>query len=110
MVCPNHWTSNVTRWRRAAAAGQNVSQPSPGPAAPGRRPTRPPAPCCLAPGDVIAFQNDPARPGVYSHIAIYLGGGQILAAPHTGDLVKIQPVTIPYWTGATTPSSPPDRN
>jgi len=55
----------------------------------------------LAPGDVIAFQNDPARPGTYSHIAIYLGGGQIIAAPHTGDVVKIQPVTIPYWTSTT---------
>ncbi len=52
----------------------------------------------LAPGDVIAFQNDPARSGIYSHIAIYLGGGQIIAAPHTGDRVKTQPVTIPYWT------------
>ena len=49
----------------------------------------------LRPGDVIAFQNDPARPGVYSHIAIYLGGGQIIAAPHSGDQVKTQPVTIP---------------
>jgi len=52
----------------------------------------------LAAGDVIAFQNDPAQPGVYSHIAIYVGGGQIVAAPHSGDHVKIQPVTIPYWT------------
>ena len=49
-------------------------------------------------GDLIAFQNDPSRPGVYSHIAIYIGGGQIIAAPHTGDHVKDQPVDIPYWT------------
>ena len=55
----------------------------------------------LAPGDVIAFQNDPTRPGTYSHIAIYLGGGQIIAAPHTGDVIKIQPVAIPYWTSTT---------
>jgi len=50
---------------------------------------------------VIAFQNDPTRPGTYSHIAVYLGGGQIIAAPHTGNVVKIQPVTIPYWTSTT---------
>jgi len=55
----------------------------------------------LAPGDVIAFQNDPTQPGTYSHIAIYLGAGQIIAAPHTGNVVKIQPVTIPYWTSTT---------
>ena len=52
----------------------------------------------LAPGDAIAFQNDPSRPGIYTHIAVYVGGGQIVAAPHTGDYVKIQPVTTAYWT------------
>lgn len=55
----------------------------------------------LQAGDVITFRNDPARPGVYSHIAIYLGDGQIIAAPHTGDRVTTQPVTIPYWTNTT---------
>ena len=39
------------------------------------------------PGDLIAF----GRP-VVDHIAIYLGDGQIMQAPHTGDVVRITPI------------------
>jgi soluble lytic murein transglycosylase-like protein len=38
------------------------------------------------PGDLLAF-NSPV-----DHIAIYLGGGKMIAAPQTGDVVKIQDV------------------
>lgn len=53
----------------------------------------------LAPGDAIAFQNDPSRPGYYAHIGIYVGNGTMIAAPHTGARVKEESVTSPYWTG-----------
>lgn len=36
------------------------------------------------PGDLLVFGNH--------HIGIYVGGGKMLAAPKTGDVVKIQPV------------------
>ncbi len=39
----------------------------------------------LQPGDLVAAANG-------SHIAIYLGNGKMLEAPHTGDVVKIAPV------------------
>lgn len=38
------------------------------------------------PGDLV-FWGDPAH-----HVGIYLGGGQVLDAPHTGDKVKIRNV------------------
>jgi len=38
------------------------------------------------PGDLV-FYNIPA-----SHVGLYIGGGMMLAAPHSGDVVKIQKV------------------
>jgi hypothetical protein len=42
-------------------------------------------------GDLLIFANDPTNPGYISHIAMYVGGGKMLEAPHTGDVVKISP-------------------
>jgi len=44
----------------------------------------------LQPGDVVFFQNT-VWAGL-SHAAIYIGGGRIIAAPHTGTNVQIQSV------------------
>ena len=38
----------------------------------------------LQPGDLVFF-GSPAY-----HVAIYIGGGRVIAAPHTGDVVKIE--------------------
>lgn len=40
-------------------------------------------------GDLLIWANDPTAPNYIDHIAIYLGNGQMLVAPHTGDYVKI---------------------
>ena len=40
----------------------------------------------LQPGDLVF----PANPG--DHVAMYVGGGQIIEAPHTGDVVHIVPM------------------
>jgi cell wall-associated NlpC family hydrolase len=40
----------------------------------------------LQPGDLVF----PANPG--DHVAMYIGGGQIIEAPHTGDVVHIVPM------------------
>ncbi|HEX8095937.1 transglycosylase SLT domain-containing protein [Jatrophihabitans sp.] len=59
------------------------------------------------PGDILAF-GEPAH-----HVAIYLGGNRMIAAPEPGDKVKIQSVyetpasirrVIPSATGVTGPS------
>jgi cell wall-associated NlpC family hydrolase len=44
------------------------------------------------PGDLLFWRNDPTNPGYISHVAIYWGGGKMLVAPHTGDVVKFSTV------------------
>lgn len=48
----------------------------------------------LQPGDDIAFQ---LSPGDYDHIGIYVGNGDMVAAPQTGDTVDIENLNTPYW-------------
>lgn len=43
-------------------------------------------------GDLVFWAYDPSDPGTIHHVAIYIGDGDIVAAPHTGDVVKIEPL------------------
>ncbi len=51
----------------------------------------------LEPGDLVFFDN-------LGHNGIYVGGGQFIHAPHTGDVVKISSLSdawyASHWTGA----------
>jgi cell wall-associated NlpC family hydrolase len=50
-------------------------------------------PADIRPGDVIAIQEDPVNhPGDFDHIVIYIGGGEVIQAPHTGANVDIVPL------------------
>jgi peptidoglycan DL-endopeptidase CwlO len=60
----------------------------------------------LQPGDLLFWATDLSNPSTIHHVAIYLGDGMMLAAPHTGDVVKIQPVYLQGYIGATRPYSP----
>ena len=40
----------------------------------------------LVPGDLVAY-GSPVH-----HIGIYIGGGQYVHAPHTGDVVKVSSI------------------
>jgi cell wall-associated NlpC family hydrolase len=40
----------------------------------------------LQPGDLVFFDG-------LNHVGIYIGGGEMVHAPHTGDVVKISPLT-----------------
>lgn len=51
----------------------------------------------LQPGDVIAFQL--GAPGNYDHIGIYVGNGEMIDAPRTGQTVAMQNLNTPYWLG-----------
>jgi cell wall-associated NlpC family hydrolase len=58
----------------------------------------------LAPGDLLFWANNPADPASIHHVAIYLGGDQMLDAPHTGADVSIRPVFLNGYIGAVRPT------
>ena len=47
----------------------------------------------LKPGDLVFF-GDPAH-----HVGIYVGNGNMINAPHTGDVVKVQPLNSDFSYG-----------
>jgi cell wall-associated NlpC family hydrolase len=51
----------------------------------------------LAPGDLVFFGSP------IHHVGMYLGGGVMIQAPHTGDVVKISPVYRGDYAGAARP-------
>ncbi|MGY2002199.1 transglycosylase SLT domain-containing protein [Blastococcus sp. SYSU DS1024] len=61
------------------------------------------------PGDLVFFDNSSSRAGI-DHVGIYLGNGQMIAAPQAGETVKVQAVgnptvirrVLPEPAGATT--------
>jgi cell wall-associated NlpC family hydrolase len=59
----------------------------------------------LLPGDLLFWATNPGNPASIHHVAMYLGGGMMIAAPHTGDVVKIEPVYMDGFFGATRPWS-----
>lgn len=44
------------------------------------------------PGDLVFWADNPAAPGYVGHVGIYLGGGMMIHAPHSGTVVQVQPV------------------
>jgi len=54
----------------------------------------------LEPGDLLFWATDLSNPATIHHVAIYLGGGMMLAAPHTGTVVQVQPVYLDGYIGA----------
>ncbi|MCP2336743.1 C40 family peptidase [Actinomadura rupiterrae] len=52
------------------------------------------------PGDLLIWANDPTAPGYISHIALYIGDGKMIVAPHTGTNVQIQSVYFRNFKGA----------
>lgn len=55
----------------------------------------------LRPGDVLFYRTDPTAPGYISHVAIYLGHGEMVQAPEPGMKVDIVPADFgPEYAGA----------
>jgi cell wall-associated NlpC family hydrolase len=61
----------------------------------------------LAPGDLVFFAGAGGTTSSPGHVGIYLGSGQMLDAPHTGSVVRIEPVWTTGYAGATRPSAGP---
>jgi cell wall-associated NlpC family hydrolase len=57
----------------------------------------------LEPGDLLFWAYDMNNPASIHHVTIYIGGGLMIAAPHTGTDVQIEPVYFDGLYGATRP-------
>jgi cell wall-associated NlpC family hydrolase len=62
-----------------------------------------PALADLEPGDLLFWALNTSDPATIHHVAMYIGGGMMIAAPHTGENVQIQPVYMTGFIGATRP-------
>jgi cell wall-associated NlpC family hydrolase len=51
------------------------------------------------PGDLLFWHYEPQDPTFVSHVAIYVGNGEMIEAPHTGELVKLVPVSLAHLAG-----------
>lgn len=58
----------------------------------------------LAPGDLLFYGAN----GRATHVALYLGGGQVVHAPDVGQLVQVADANMPGYLGATRPGPPGD--
>ncbi len=50
-----------------------------------------PAPDALLPGDLVFWSSDGTAAGIH-HVAIYVGDGNVIQAPQSGDIVRITPL------------------
>jgi cell wall-associated NlpC family hydrolase len=57
----------------------------------------------LEPGDLLFWALNTSDPATIHHVTIYIGDGLMIAAPHTGTNVQIQPVYTAGLIGATRP-------
>ncbi|MCU1588285.1 MAG: hypothetical protein JWN31_1778 [Frankiales bacterium] len=59
----------------------------------------------LEPGDLLFWATDVNNPATIHHVTLYAGDGMMVAAPHTGDVVKVQPVYLEEYIGAVRPGA-----
>jgi cell wall-associated NlpC family hydrolase len=57
----------------------------------------------LRPGDLVFWAHDPADPSTIHHVGMYVGQGLMVHAPHTGALVRVDPLRPSGYAGATRP-------
>jgi cell wall-associated NlpC family hydrolase len=53
------------------------------------------------PGDLVFFATDLKDPRSIHHVGIYVGGGYMIDAPHTGASIRFDPIDVPDYIGAT---------
>jgi cell wall-associated NlpC family hydrolase len=65
-----------------------------------------PSPTQLAPGDLVFWSSDGKVSGIH-HVAMYVGDGNVIQAPNSGDIVRITPLgnVASGYFGATRPLS-----
>ena len=77
-----HYTGTQVQMGQAVFVGSGAGALSPG---------------LLQPGDLIYFDNvDPTQAG-WDHVGIYVGGGDMVDAPQTGEDVQVDNLATTYW-------------
>jgi cell wall-associated NlpC family hydrolase len=59
----------------------------------------------LRPGDLVFWATNPADPATIHHVAVYVGQALMVHAPHTGALVRVDPLRPDGYAGATRPGT-----
>jgi len=59
----------------------------------------------LAPGDLLFWATDTQDPATIHHVAMYLGRGQMVEAPHTGAVVRVSTFYLDGYVGAVRPGA-----
>ena len=55
----------------------------------------------MLPGDLVFFANNLNDPRSIHHVGIYVGGGYMIDAPHTGAEIRFDRIDTPDFIGAT---------
>lgn len=55
----------------------------------------------LLPGDLVFFAHNLNDPRSIHHVGIYVGGGYMIDAPHTGAVIRFDRIDTPDYIGAT---------
>ncbi|MFJ4619828.1 NlpC/P60 family protein [Streptomyces sp. NPDC088812] len=55
----------------------------------------------LLPGDLVFFSTDLNNSRAIDHVGIYVGGGYMIDAPHTGAVIRFDPIDTRKYFGAT---------
>jgi cell wall-associated NlpC family hydrolase len=58
----------------------------------------------LLPGDLLFWATDLTDPGSIHHVALYIGDGYMIEAPHPGAAVEVSQVYLDGYYGATRPA------
>jgi len=61
----------------------------------------------MLPGDVLVYAYEPGVESTIHHITMYIGNGQMVHAPHTGDVVRVVPVYFDGLYGVARPGLAP---
>ena len=59
----------------------------------------------LMPGDLVFWAYDTSDPSTIHHVAMYIGGGRVVMAPQSGDIVRIAPMWYDGYLGASRPGA-----
>ena len=62
-------------------------------------------PSALQPGDLVFYATDLSNPATIHHVGIYIGAGNMINAPHTGAVIRIQPAIRADYIGAVRPTA-----